>query len=119
MRRSPLLLEVCEDRILCSAAPNVSLSGAQTVLLSKSANFTATFNNAGTSTGFGSYIALALNTKGIDGATSAPADGITFQGATYLGRQVQATVLTFDASGQVQHPFAKGPDGKPLVIKAS
>jgi hypothetical protein len=80
MRRSRLLLEVCEDRILCSAAPNVSLSGAQTVVLPKSgapvANFTATFNNAGTTAGFGPYIDLALNTKGIDGAVSPPADGL-------------------------------------------
>ena len=123
MRRSRLQLEVCEDRILCSAAPNVSLSGAQTVVLPKSgapaATFTATFKNAGTTPGFGPYIDLALNTKGIDGPVSAPDDGITFQGATYLGRPVQATTLTFDANGQVQHPFAKGPDGKPLIIKAS
>ena len=123
MRRSRLQLEVCEDRILCSAAPNVSLSGAQTVVLPKSgapvADFTATFKNAGTTPGYGPYIDLALNTKGIDGAVSAPDDGITFQGATYLGRAVQATTLTFDANGQVQHPFAKGPDGKPLIIRAS
>ena len=46
-------------------------------------------------------------------------DGITFEGATYLGRPVQATTLIFDANGQVQHPFAKGSDGKPLIIKAS
>jgi uncharacterized repeat protein (TIGR01451 family)/fimbrial isopeptide formation D2 family protein len=123
MPRSRLQLEVCEDRILCSAAPNVSLSGAQTVLLPKAdvpaANFTATFANAGTTPGFGPYVDLALNTKGIDGAVNPPNDGITFQNATYLGQPVQATVLTFDANGQVQHPFAKGPDGKPLIIKAS
>ena len=123
MRRSRLQLEVCEDRILCSAAPNVSLSGAQTVVLPKSgvpvADFTATFTNAGTTPGYGPYLDLALNTKGVDGAVSPPDDGITFQGATYLGRSVQATTLTFDANGQVQHPFAKGSDGKPLIIKAS
>jgi hypothetical protein len=67
MPRSRLQLEVCEDRILCRAAPNVSLSGAQTVVLPKSgvpaADFTVTFKNAGTTPGYGPYIDLALNTN--------------------------------------------------------
>jgi hypothetical protein len=114
MPRRPLLLETFEDRILCSAAPNVTLSAPATAKIGDTVSVAATFDNtAGTNPGFAPYIDVVVDKTGADGD-----DGLTFQGATYLGANVTSTVLTFDAFGNATHPYAKDASGNALVISA-
>jgi uncharacterized repeat protein (TIGR01451 family)/fimbrial isopeptide formation D2 family protein len=87
-------------------------------LIGENLNLTVRFDNTSstvTDTGFGPYIDLYIPTTGIDGADAAADDGIDFLGATYLGSNVTATVLTLTASG-VNHPYAVNTDGSPVVI---
>ena len=119
MPRRELLLESCEDRILCDAVPDVALSVPTSAKIGDAVQVTATFDNtSATDTGFGPYIDLVIDKTGEDGAGAAVDDGLTFTGATYLGQAVTATVLTFDASGQVTHPYAKDATGAALVVNA-
>lgn len=74
---------------------------------------------AGSNTGYAPYIDLILPRNGADGAgvgNTMADDGLTFLSATYLDQTVKAQVLEFDADGQLQHPFARQADGKPLII---
>ena len=119
MSRRELLLESCEDRILCDAAPEVALNVPANVKIGDTVQITATFDNASaTDTGFGPYIDLVLKATGTDGAGAAVDDGVTFINATYLGTPVTATVLTFDALGQAVHPYAKDVSGNPVTVTA-
>jgi len=85
-------------------------------LIGESLVFPVTFDNTGASTGYGPFIDLVLPTIGADGAGAATDDGIAFVSATYLGAPVVATVLTFDASGNVTHPYARTAGGAPVVV---
>lgn len=119
MSQRELLLESCEARILCDAAPEVSLQAPTNAQIGEQLEVTATFDNASaTDTGFGPYIDLVLDTTGADGAGAAVNDGVSFVSASYLGTPVNATVLTFDAAGQAIHPYAKDAAGNPLVVNA-
>ena len=40
----------------------------------------------------------------------------TSPAGTFLGTPVTATVLTFPASGELDHPFARNPDGSPMQV---
>lgn len=124
MHNRELLLETCEDRILCDAAPDVTLTVPDKPKVGETVQVKATFDNtSATDTGFGPYIDLVIKHTGTDGtgdgSTAANAyDGLTFQNATYLGQNVTATVLTFDAAGHAIHPYAKDASGAPLVVDA-
>ena len=122
MRDRELLLESCEDRILCDGTPDVTLQAPANVKIGEQVQVTATFDNTAANapgnTGFGPYIDLVLKATGTDGGGAEMNDGITFVGATYLGSPVSATVLNFDANGQATHPFAKDANGAPLVVNA-
>ena len=85
-------------------------------LIGEALVFPVTFDNTGSSTGYGPFIDLVLPTIGADGAGAATDDGIAFVSATYLGAPVVATVLTFDASGNVTHPYARTAGGVPVVV---
>ncbi len=99
------------------------------MLLGDTAHVTVTFDNvpdaaAGSNTGYAPYIDLIVPTRGADGSVSTQAppdtkDGVTFQGATYLGQPVEATQIEFDASGNAVHPFARDAAGQLRVVHAA
>ncbi|HEX2891099.1 isopeptide-forming domain-containing fimbrial protein [Vineibacter terrae] len=99
------------------------------MLLGDTAHITVTFDNVpdaspGSNTGYAPYIDLIVPTKGADGSgpgVTPPQtkDGVTFQGATYLGQPVEATSIEFDASGNAVHPFARDAAGQLRVVHAA
>ena len=119
MNNRSLLLETIEDRILCSAVPAVTIAAPPKPLIGEVVALTATFDNtSATDTGYGPYVDIYLPATGADGAGAATDDGLTFVNgsATYLGSSVTTTVLTFNASGNATHPYAKTSAGAPLVV---
>jgi uncharacterized repeat protein (TIGR01451 family)/fimbrial isopeptide formation D2 family protein len=118
-------LERLEDRTLLAAGPIPStiLTAPAAPLLGTDIALTASFTNTGTATGYGPYIDVLLPSE-VGNDTNA----ITFNpgSATYLGAPVVTTVLTFNAAGQAQHPYAQdssgnfvtvnGPPGGELVV---
>ncbi|MEM7491656.1 MAG: LEPR-XLL domain-containing protein, partial [Pseudomonadota bacterium] len=104
--------ERLEDRIVLDAEPTVALEGPTDVFLgSDDVTFTLTFDNTGDEAGYVPYIDVILPTAGADGD-----DGVSFQEATFLGEPVVTTELVFDATGQIEHPFAVDSLGDPLVV---
>ncbi|WP_264158916.1 VCBS domain-containing protein [Metapseudomonas lalkuanensis] len=106
------------DRLL-AAGPSTTLTGGADVLLGDTFAFDVTFNNISADAGYAPFIDLFFPATGKDGAGAEIDDGITFVSATYLGQNLTAHVLTFDANGQASHPLAVGTDGKPLIINAA
>ncbi|WP_315809276.1 VCBS domain-containing protein [Pseudomonas sp. C9-3] len=101
--------------MLADASPTVAMgSGGAVVRLGDTFTFDVVFSNPSTQVGYAPYIDLFMPATGRDGN-----DGATFVSATYLGQAVKSTVLTFDASGNATHPFAKGANGNALVINAA
>lgn len=78
--------------------------------------FPVSFDNTGSTTGYGPFIDLILPATGADGAGAATDDGITFVSATYLGVPVTAVTMTFDAGGNATHPYAKTAAGAAVVV---
>ena len=114
-----------EDRIMLDAVPTVTVAAPAAVFLTDPANsfnVTLTFDNTGTSSGFGPYIELTVPHNGADGAAgTATPDGATFTGATFLGSPVTvAANLTFDATGHATNPLSgdivTGTPGDGLVV---
>lgn len=105
-------VEWLEDRTTPAAVPAAAVTGLPAeVLVGEPASFTVSFDNTSpTDTGYGPYLDLFLRATGADGD-----DGMTFQSATYLGRPVNATVLTLTAAG-VPHPYAKDATGNPVLV---
>jgi len=101
--------------LLADASPTVAMgSGGAAVRLGDTFTFDVIFSNPSTQVGYAPYIDLFMPATGRDGN-----DGATFVSATYLGQAVKSTVLTFDASGNATHPFAKDANGNALVINAA
>nr|WP_314073332.1 hypothetical protein [uncultured Roseococcus sp.] len=128
--RQPVF-ELLEERILLAAQPIVTVigedggtisNGSEDVLIGDTAHITLRFDNVpdgpGDGVGYAPYIDIILPTNGADGAGVGPDgdDGVTFQGATYLGLQLQATQIEFDANGQAVHPFAKDQNGNARIL---
>src|SRR5262245_36241560 len=92
-RRPRPSLEWLEARITPAAEPLATLVNVPSQsLIGENLSFTVRFDNTSpTDVGYGPYVDLYLPATGIDGRVSAPNDGITFVGATYLGAPVQAT----------------------------
>jgi hypothetical protein len=111
---------------MLAAQPVVSVEGAD-VLLGDQADITVTFDNVpdaspGSNTGYQPYIDLILPTNGVDGAGTGndPVnDGVTFEGATYLGQAVESTEIEFDVNGEAVHPFARDASGNLRVVQAA
>ncbi|MBN1121638.1 MAG: DUF11 domain-containing protein [Anaerolineae bacterium] len=112
-------------RPLYDGVAEVSLDVPDTVMLGADFTFTVTFTNAGSDPGYGPFIDVYLPTAGGDG----DGDGIDVGSApiaTYLGQELNVTVLTFPASGVVSHPYAfdssgyhadvEGEEGDKLVV---
>jgi large repetitive protein len=114
---SRLLMEALEDRLAPTATPQVSLSFPQpTPFIDSPASFTATFDNSGSTVGYGPYIDLFLPTTGEHAPNASANYGISFVSATYLGQAVTSNVYTLTAAG-VAHPYAVDNTGAPLIIK--
>ncbi len=76
--------------------------------------FTATLDNTTGGTLYGPYIDIYMPTSGDDGD-----DGASFVDASYLGTPVSATVQTFDATGEILHPYAVDGAGNPITISGT
>ncbi len=107
-------------RFTVVAAPAITLNVPDTAFIGQQVNFTVTFDNTDTVTGYGPIIDLIIPTNGADGNqnTDTP-DGLTFVDATYLGVSVERTVRTFPGSGGttcVDHPYIVDSTGAPVQV---
>ncbi|KLU05634.1 hypothetical protein RISK_002266 [Rhodopirellula islandica] len=104
-------------RGILAVGPVVSVGADQEVMIGQEFSFDVTFDNTGTTAGYGPFIDLVFPANGADGAagTEAP-DGIAFSNATYLGQQLTVTKITFPPSGVVEHPYAVDAAGDPLLV---
>lgn len=108
-------LEPLEDRIVLDGAdPEVTITGPEegVQLGQQDVGYTLTFDNTGTDSGYVPYVELVIPTSGADGE----GDGPSFDSASFLGAPITTTELTFDASGEVEHPFLLNPDGSPFIV---
>ena len=115
---APLLLEELEEIVLFNAVPDVTIVPPNdAVFLGDTFTFDVTFDNTGTTEGYGPIIDLIIPVTGADGAGLEADDGIDIVGgATYFGAPVTTIQLTFDSSGEVDHPFLKDAFGNPLKV---
>jgi uncharacterized repeat protein (TIGR01451 family) len=114
-----LFLEVLEDRIVpAGPVPTVALTAPATNLIGQDVPLSVAFSNTGTpgSVGYLPFVDVEMPVTGT--APPPPNNGISFNtgSATFLGAPVTTTVLTFDSSGNANHPYAKDASGAPLVI---
>lgn len=94
-------------------APLVTLDVPTDALVNEIFTFTATFDNVGSTNGFGPFIDLIMPFSGADNTP----DGIDFVDASYEGVPItDVTVRTFPASGCVAHPFAVALGNAPLQV---
>ncbi|MFO7944570.1 MAG: isopeptide-forming domain-containing fimbrial protein [Anaerolineales bacterium] len=111
---------VVQARPLSAGVPSVSLDVPSQVMIGEDFSFTVTFDNAGDQTGYGPFIDVVLPANGADGNAGADTpDGIFYdagQGGTYLGNPLDCQEATFDASGEVQHPFYRDADGNYVTV---
>jgi len=91
-------------------------------LLGESFTFTVNLDNPENHTLYGPYIDLyfeggASDTPGDEATPSDPDnDGIIFESATYLSTPLNTTVLTYDGTTPLLHPYAVDSNGDPLEI---
>lgn len=106
--------ELLEDRIVLDAVPDVSFDAPTSIGLGEQdVPITLTFDNLGPDSGYVPYVDLILP-EGADGD-----DGVTFDSASFLGSPITSTVLTFDAAGEAEHPFAVDSLGDPIVVSGN
>ena len=108
---------------IMAPAPSVTLNAPSSVQIGADFTFTVTFDNTSSvDTGYGPFIDLYFPVNGIDGAATAPQDGIDFISATYLGSALGSSnvqVLTFGPTGQLNHPFLRSANGAAHIIQGS
>lgn len=119
-RVSQLLAEQFEKRLALSAVPSATVSGSTTPLIGEEIPLVVTFDNTAApgadNIGYSPFVDIVMPKMG--DAPPAPDNGISFKpgSASYNGLALQTTVLEFDVSGQATHPFAKNPDGTPVIV---
>jgi fimbrial isopeptide formation D2 family protein/uncharacterized repeat protein (TIGR01451 family) len=105
-----------------AVGPDVQFaSSSQNVPMGENFQFTTTFNNTGSDTGYGPFVDFIFPVNGVDGNAGADTpDGIDFVGATYLGEALNTIEITFpddgSGTGTIDHPFAVDNTGSPLQI---
>jgi LPXTG-site transpeptidase (sortase) family protein len=109
------------ERPSANTPPSVVLNVPAEAFIGSTVNFTVTFDNTDTVPGYGPLIDLIIPHNGADGNqnTNPPLDGLTFISATYLGVNVENTVLTFPGSGGVtcvNHPYLVNSSGNPVQV---
>ncbi|MEO1365803.1 MAG: hypothetical protein AAFX50_01415, partial [Acidobacteriota bacterium] len=102
-----------------TAATAVDLDAER--LIGEAFGFDVTFDNAGDAVGFGPFVDLVFPTDGADGGGGLDTqDGLTFLGATYLGRPVASIEIPFpddgDGTGCVAHGVLAEPTGEPAEV---
>ena len=112
-------------------APSVTVSAPTLVPIGESFSATFTFDNTGTTTGYGPFIEFVVPNNGADGAanTNPPLDGLTFTGANYLGAPIDPApqVFTFPngplgtapcgpSESLITHPFLYDTSGTREVV---
>ncbi len=114
-----------EERLLLTAEPTATIAGPAdgTADLGGQFQATITFDNTHASdVGYGPYVDLILP-SGIDGDDTpldqSDDDGISFNGATFLGIPLVSTEIIFDAAGEALHPYAVDNTGSPLTINGT
>ena len=115
-----LQIDRLEDRLALAAIPTATVSGpAVAGLIGQEIPLTVSFDNTSSNPadiGYSPFIDIVMPATG--DAPPTPNDGISFKpgSASYNGLALQTTVLTFDAAGNATHPFAKNPDGTPVIV---
>ncbi len=114
-------LPAAEAKPLPAATAGLTISLPATAFIGSSLAFDATFDNTGSSTGYGPFIDLVFPVNGADGAagTDTP-DGLSFVSATYLGASLTTVIQTFPNDGGglgcVDHPYARDTSGAFLQV---
>ncbi|MEO1556693.1 MAG: isopeptide-forming domain-containing fimbrial protein, partial [Pseudomonadota bacterium] len=105
--------EPLEDRIVLDGEAQVTVDAPADIQIGQQdVEFTLTFDNIDpTDSGYVPFIDVILPTLGADGD-----DGVTFDGATFLGTGVVTTEIVFDAAGEALHPVALDMFGDPLIV---
>lgn len=109
------------ERPSAASLPVVSLNVPAEEFIGNNVNFTVTFDNPDpTDPGYGPLIDLIIPRNGADGNQNTDTmDGLTFVSATYLGTNVESTILTFPGSGGVtcvDHPYMVNNTGNPVQV---
>lgn len=109
---SALPIDPVHARFLTQPTSDVSLNVPAETTLGQPFTFTVTFDNNGSVPGYGPFIDLIFPATGADSN-----DGLTFNGATYLGAPLPSVVVTFPApTGCVAHPYAVDTSGAPVQV---
>jgi uncharacterized repeat protein (TIGR01451 family)/fimbrial isopeptide formation D2 family protein len=109
-----------ERKLALAAIPTATVNGPdRAALIGQEIPLTVTFDNTATNPadiGYAPFVDIVMPATG--DSPPAPNDGISFKpdSATYNGLSLATTVLTFDPQGRATHPFAKNPDGTPVVV---
>jgi uncharacterized repeat protein (TIGR01451 family)/fimbrial isopeptide formation D2 family protein len=116
---STLRFDRLEERLALAAVPTATVSGGTGALIGQEIPLTVTFDNTATDPadiGYGPFVNIVMPLTG--DAPPTPEDGISFKpgSATYNGLSLATHVLTFDPQGKATHPFARNPDGTPLIV---
>ncbi|MEI6258011.1 MAG: hypothetical protein WCQ77_15365, partial [Planctomycetota bacterium] len=116
-RSRQLAAELLERRYALAATPTATVAGpVLSGLIGQDIPLTVSFDNTGTDIGYSPFVDIVMPATG--DAPPTPNDGISFMpgSASYNGLSLVTTVLTFDAAGNATHPFAKKPDGTPVIV---
>lgn len=117
------LLQRLENRILLNAVPDVSVDVADEALIGETVDFEITFDldNNAAGPGFGPFIDIILPRNGADGDSGNDTpDGIGTEDPVsfdFFGTALTPVLdVTVDATGTVEHPLLRNPDGSPTVV---
>ena len=116
-RSRQLAAELLERRYALAATPTATVAGpVLSGLIGQDIPLTVSFDNTGTDIGYSPFVDIVMPATG--DAPPTPNDGISFKpgSASYNGLSLVTTVLTFNASGEATHPFAKNPDGSSVIV---
>lgn len=110
---------------LLDGAASISISGLGSVPIGQNVSFSVSFDNVGTTAGYGPFIDVILDTTGADGVYPGVAASDLYDGlgtstitASYLGGAIPAQdfFIVPIANGPVDHPFALTSSGTPVQV---
>jgi hypothetical protein len=108
---------------------DVSVAAPGEVILGEDVSFSVTFINDSATTGYGPFLEVVLDTTGNDGVEPGTPpndyDGLSTNSSitvTYLGSPINPSdivVRSFDATGNVLHPFVRQISGNYLIVNTA